>query len=59
LNDTTPLGTTDATQPATEGSGFFYLLRAVNCGGGTYDSGGPKQATPRDAKIAASPFACP
>jgi glucose/arabinose dehydrogenase len=58
MNDGITLGTTDVTGPAV-GGGFFYLLRAVNCGGGTYDSGGLTQKAPRDAMIAASPFACP
>ena len=38
----------------------FYLMRAENCGGaGTYDSGMPGQAAPRDAGINAAPAACP
>jgi hypothetical protein len=42
------------------GSGFWYLARAVSCGGnGTYDSGGPGQAGPRDPGINAAPSSCP
>ncbi len=42
------------------GSGFFYLVRAVNCAStGTYDSGAPSQQGTRDAEIQASPAACP
>jgi len=42
------------------GSGFWYLVRAVNCGGaGTYDSGSSGQVGSRDPGLAASPFACP
>jgi hypothetical protein len=42
------------------GQGFWYLLRAANCGGGgTYNSGSPKQIGSRDAEIAASGNACP
>ena len=40
--------------------GFWFLVRAVNCGGpGTYDSEASSQVGPRDAEIAASPDACP
>jgi hypothetical protein len=47
-------------QSPTVGQGFWYLLRAENCGGGaSYDSGAPKQVAPRDAGIAASGHACP
>jgi hypothetical protein len=42
------------------GSGFFYVVRAVNCGGdGTYDEGVPSQVGQRDAEIDAAPSACP
>jgi hypothetical protein len=42
------------------GSGFWYLVRAVNCSGhGTYDSGGSGQVGSRDPGLAASPSACP
>jgi hypothetical protein len=41
------------------GSGTFYLVRAVNCGGpGTYD-GEAGQVGSRDAEIGASGLACP
>jgi len=45
------------TPPA--GDGFWYVVRAVNCGGGTYDDSSPTQSGARDAEIAASPLACP
>ena len=49
----------DAAIPAL-GQGFFYLIRAVNCGGGnSYNSGSPSQIGLRDAEIAASGHACP
>jgi hypothetical protein len=38
---------------------FFYILRAVNCGGGTWDEGDAAQAAPRGPSIATSPSACP
>lgn len=41
------------------GEGFWFLLRGDNCGGGTYESGGPGQVGLRDAEIAASGNACP
>ncbi|HKB08076.1 MAG TPA: MopE-related protein [Candidatus Polarisedimenticolia bacterium] len=42
------------------GSGFVYLVRGVNCGGGgTYDSGSPSQVGSRDAEIGLSIFRCP
>jgi hypothetical protein len=45
--------------PAT-GQGFWYLIRAVNCGGGSsYNSGSSSQVGSRDAGIAASGHACP
>jgi hypothetical protein len=47
-------------QSVTAGNGYWYLIRAANCGGGgSYDSGAPKQIGSRDAEIAASGFACP
>ena len=49
----------DAAIPAA-GQGFWYLLRAVNCGGNaSYDSGFPSQVGSRDAGIAASGHGCP
>ncbi|MGH9867958.1 MAG: Kelch repeat-containing protein [Candidatus Polarisedimenticolia bacterium] len=42
------------------GSGFFYLVRGTNCGGGgTYDAGDPAQAGSCDAEIGASSHRCP
>jgi hypothetical protein len=41
------------------GDGFWFLARAANCGGGTWDSGGPGQVGPRDAPIEASGNGCP
>jgi len=41
------------------GEGHWFLTRAANCGGGTYDSGGAQQAAPRDAGIEGSGAACP
>jgi hypothetical protein len=43
--------------PAT-GEAFFYILRGVNCGGGSWDEGGT-QAAPRGPSFAAAPAACP
>jgi len=37
----------------------WFLARAANCGGGTYNSGGPQQVADRDAGIGASALACP
>jgi serine/threonine protein kinase len=41
--------------------GLWYLVRPSNsiCGGGTYNSGSPRQVQSRDAEIAASPTSCP
>jgi hypothetical protein len=56
-------GTTGTTLPlpgVLEAGGSWYLVRAVTCAGiGTYDSGGVRQAAPRDAGIAASGRDCP
>jgi glucose/arabinose dehydrogenase len=57
-NDTTALTGNDADTPPL-GDAFFYILRAVNCGGGTWDEGGAGQAAPRGPSIATSPAACP
>jgi hypothetical protein len=55
-------GTTvnDLQSPAA-GQGFWYALRAVNCGGSASydDSGLPDQVASRDAGIAASGHGCP
>ncbi len=40
------------------GDGVWYLVRAVNCGAGSYDSGGASQAASRDAEIQASTVTC-
>jgi N-acetylneuraminic acid mutarotase len=53
----TSLSVTDA---PTTGGGFWYLVRAINCGGhGSYDSGGPAQVRLRDAGINSSTSSCP
>ena len=42
------------------GQGFWYLIRAENCGGpASYDSGAPSQVGSRDPGIQASGHACP
>jgi hypothetical protein len=47
-------------QSPTVGQGFWYALRAENCGGGaSYNSGASSQIGSRDAEIAASGHACP
>jgi len=44
----------------TKGTGFFYLVRGIDCGGpGTYDSGDSAQVGSRDAEVDASPLSCP
>jgi len=45
-------------EPVPEHDGFWYLVRAVNCAGGTYESGGPSQSVQRDEKIAGAAV-CP
>jgi hypothetical protein len=50
---------TDGTIPAA-GSGFYYLVRGVNCAGNSsYDEGNPKQQGSRDAETNASANSCP
>jgi uncharacterized membrane protein len=58
-NDLTGTSRDDAdTPPASDG--FWYLIRAANCGGSTtFDSGSPSQVGSRDAGIHASPSTCP
>jgi hypothetical protein len=52
--------TIDHTLAPTAGNAFWYVLRAVNCGGNaSFNSGSVKQVGSRDAEIAASPNACP
>jgi glucose/arabinose dehydrogenase/PKD repeat protein len=47
------------TDPA-PGAGFWFLVRARNCGGaGSYDSAGAGQAGSRDAGLAGATAACP
>ena len=42
------------------GEGYWYLVRALNCGGlGTYDTGSDSQVGLRDPGIAGSPNRCP
>jgi hypothetical protein len=49
----------DAAQP-TANAGYWYLLRAGNCGGvGSYDGADPRQTGQRDPGIAGSPYSCP
>ena len=57
-NDSAALTGTDADMPPLDGA-FFYILRAVNCGGGTWDEGDAAQVAPRGPSIATSPSACP
>ena len=58
-NDLAATNFDDAAVPAPE-EGFWYVVRAINCGGsGTYDSGGPGQQGIRDTEIQASGAACP
>jgi hypothetical protein len=45
--------------PPVAGDGTWFLVRAANCKGGTYESGSSSQVGLRDAEIATSPFACP
>jgi uncharacterized membrane protein len=58
-NDLTGTSRDDADTPAA-GDGYWYLVRAANCGGSaTFDSGAPSQVGSRDAGIQASPSSCP
>ncbi len=58
-NDLTGTTREDGATPDA-GDGFWYLVRAANCGGSTtFDSGAASQVAPRDAGIQASPSACP
>ena len=58
-NDVAATSTTDAAMPGA-GSGFWYLVRAVNCSTpGTYESGAMSQVGLRDPEIGASPARCP
>jgi hypothetical protein len=58
-DDVASTSLTDAATPAIA-DGFWYLVRAVSCGGaGTYDEGAASQAMGRDAEIAAASETCP
>jgi hypothetical protein len=58
-NDLTGTSRDDADTPAA-GDGYWYLVRAANCGGSaTFDSGASSQLGSRDAGIQSSPSACP
>jgi uncharacterized membrane protein len=58
-NDLTGTSRDDADTPDA-GDGFWYLVRAANCGGSsTFDSGAASQIGSRDAEIQASPSTCP
>jgi uncharacterized membrane protein len=59
-NDWAGTSREDADLPSMYKDGFWYLVRATNCGGGgTFDSGAPSQVRARDAGIQASSFTCP
>jgi uncharacterized membrane protein len=58
-NDLTATSRDDADTPDA-GDGFWYLVRAVNCGGAaTFDSGAPSQVGSRDFGIQSSASTCP
>jgi hypothetical protein len=58
-NDFSPTSLDDWDDP-TVGQAFWYLVRAMNCGGaGTWNSGGPAQVGDRDPEIVAATAACP
>jgi hypothetical protein len=58
-NDVAATTINDIVAPTT-GQGFWYVLRAISCGGhASYNSGSPDQVGSRDAEIAASGVACP
>jgi hypothetical protein len=60
LEDDTTDTFIEDTDPAPQSDGFWYMIRPINCGGGgTYDSGGSAQLSPRDAGANASPNTCP
>ena len=55
-----PTTSFDAAPIPAAGQGFWYLIRAMNCGGNSsYNSGFPSQVGTRDAGIAASGHGCP
>jgi uncharacterized membrane protein len=58
-NDLTGTSRDDVGTPDAD-DGFWYLVRAANCGGSaTFDSGAASQVGSRDAGIHASPSTCP
>ena len=58
-NDIATTESSDTSSPGA-GEGFWYLVRAENCGGfGSFESGAPGQVTPRDPGIASSASHCP
>jgi Zn-dependent metalloprotease len=58
-HDQAPTSISDPGVPFPPGQGFYYLVRAVNCGGpGTYDTSSSQQQGSRDVAIAASPYQC-
>jgi hypothetical protein len=60
LADDQPSMTIEDADPVAVGDGYWYLVRAANCGGaGTYDNGFPSQEPGRDAEIASAPWSCP
>src|SRR4029450_4076769 len=60
LADNLPTTSFDAPAIPAAAQGFWYLIRAGNCGGNpSYNSGFPSQVGSRDAEIAASGNACP
>jgi hypothetical protein len=54
-----PFGSTLFAPSPAPAQGFWFLARAADCGGGTYDSGGPSQVAPRDAGLDAAVNGCP
>ncbi len=60
LANDTPLASLEDAVVPDPADGFWYLVRAWNCGGnGSYDSGAVAQQGSRDAEIAASAATCP
>jgi hypothetical protein len=60
LGNNLAAATADDTATVPAGQGFWYLVRAVSCGGSaSYNSGSASQIGSRDAEIAASASACP
>ena len=60
LENDMPFTSRDDTDTPAVGDGFYYLVRAVSCGGSaTFDSGAFSQVGSRDAELQASPSICP